>query len=86
MISKGKGFDNRVAMPINQQEISEILRMHQIEEALRLALEKDKLDVYLQPIYCIKSDMFVSAEALVRFTDEKMGIVKLMDFIQKKNK
>ena len=81
MIFKGKEHGNRVALAINQQEIFEILRMHHIEEALRVALEKDKLDVYLQPIYCPKSDMFVSAEALVRFTDEKMGPVKVMDFI-----
>lgn len=81
IIFKGKELGSRAVLPINQQEIFEIVRMHHIEEALRGALEKDKLDVYLQPIYCVKSDMFVSAEALVRFTDEKMGPVKLMDFI-----
>lgn len=78
---KGKKLGSRVALSINQKEIYEILRMHHIEDALRVALENDTLDVYFQPVYCPKSDMFVSVEALVRFTDKKMGVINLGDFI-----
>lgn len=81
MLFKGKEIGSSLILPINQKEIFEILRMHHIEESLRVALENDKLDVYLQPVYCPKSDMFVSAEALVRFTDEKMGSIRLVDFL-----
>lgn len=81
IIFKGKELGNRIVFPIDQDEINEILRMHNVEEAVRLALKQDKFDVYLQPIYCIKSDSFVSAEALIRLTDEKIGPIKLSDLI-----
>lgn len=81
MLFKGKELGNRITIPINQQEITEILQIYNIEEALGLALEEERLDIYLQPIYCPKNDMFVSAEALVRFTDEKIGTVNPDDFI-----
>lgn len=81
MMFKGDDLGRGVTLPIDQQEIYEILRMFHIEEALRTALEKDRLDVFLQPIYCPKCDMFIAAEALVRFTDEKMGPISLGDLI-----
>jgi EAL domain-containing protein (putative c-di-GMP-specific phosphodiesterase class I)/GGDEF domain-containing protein len=81
MISLGKEVGNRVVMPIDEAAIQNILRQYRVEQALRKALDEDKLDVYLQPVYCPASDMFVSAEALVRFQDEKLGIIKLTEFI-----
>jgi EAL domain-containing protein (putative c-di-GMP-specific phosphodiesterase class I) len=81
MIFKGKELGNRVTIPINKQEIAEIMRIYNIEEALGLALEEERLDIYLQPIYCPKNDMFISAEALVRFTDEKIGTINPDEFI-----
>ena len=81
MISKGKEMGNRVVMTIDEEAIQEILRQYHVEQALQRALDEDKLDVYLQPVYCPAADMFVSAEALVRFQDEKLGTVKLTEFI-----
>ncbi len=81
MMFKGDELGKGVTVPITHQEIYEILRMHHIEESLRDALEEEKLDVYLQPIYCPQVDMFVGAEALVRFTEEKMGELQLGEFI-----
>jgi diguanylate cyclase (GGDEF)-like protein len=47
-------------------------RRHLLEKALRLAIDRNELELYLQPIYEIKTDKIIKAEALLRwnFNDE----------------
>lgn len=47
----------------------------EIIEAIRNGLEKDKFQVYYQPIFSTKEKRIVAAEALVRLNDDKLGFI-----------
>lgn len=47
----------------------------EIIEAIRRGLEKDKFQVYYQPIFSTKEKRIVAAEALVRLNDDKLGFI-----------
>ncbi len=53
-----------------------------IRHALDRALEEDSLEVWFQPIYAPGSDKISSAEALVRITDEELGVIYPDEFIK----
>lgn len=53
-----------------------------IRQALDKALEEDSLEVWFQPIYAPGSDKISSAEALVRITDEELGVIYPDEFIK----
>lgn len=46
-----------------------------IIEAIKRGLEKDKFQVYYQPIFSTKEKRIVAAEALVRLNDDKLGFI-----------
>lgn len=52
-----------------------------IEKAVRLALDRDDIMVYYQPIFSVEKNAYNSAEALVRLHDEELGWVSPEDFI-----
>jgi EAL domain-containing protein (putative c-di-GMP-specific phosphodiesterase class I)/GGDEF domain-containing protein len=54
-------------------EIADLYREIRIEEAMKEALEKHTLEVYLQPVYSVTQNKFTSAEALLRFTHPVLG-------------
>lgn len=47
----------------------------EIIEAIRRGLEKDKFQVFYQPIFSTKEKRIVAAEALVRLNDDKLGFI-----------
>lgn len=47
----------------------------EIIEAIKRGLEKDKFQVYYQPIFSTKEKRIVAAEALVRLNDDKLGFI-----------
>ena len=53
-----------------------------IRQALDRALEEDSLEVWFQPIYAPNSDKISSAEALVRITDDELGVIYPDEFIK----
>ncbi|MBQ9486075.1 MAG: EAL domain-containing protein, partial [Clostridia bacterium] len=55
----------------------EILVLHAVREALR----EDRFQVYYQPIMEAKTGRFVSAEALIRLNDPKLGFISPEEFI-----
>lgn len=55
-----------VVNTITDQMIADFLKSNEMIEEIVLALEEDRVEVHLQPIYNIRSDTFTSAEALVR--------------------
>lgn len=57
-------------------------RRLQIEMALDRAIKNDTLQVYYQPIYDVASGRIRSCEALVRMTDEELGVVSPEEFIK----
>lgn len=66
---------------VNAAEIERIKRERTIERTIKWALKNDKFQVYYQPIYSIKRDYFISAEALVRLWDEDGKFVSPDNFI-----
>lgn len=52
-----------------------------IEKAVRMAMDRDDLRVYYQPIFSVEKGVYNSAEALVRLYDEELGWISPEDFI-----
>ena len=52
-----------------------------IERAVKDAIADNRFEVYFQPIYSIKEDKVMGAEALARLNDPKMGFIPPLDFI-----
>lgn len=52
-----------------------------IARAVRLAMDRDDLLVYYQPIFSVEKGVYNSAEALVRLHDEELGWISPEDFI-----
>ncbi len=53
----------------------------EIEKAVRLAIDRDELLVYYQPIFSVEKNVYNSAEALVRLNDEILGWISPEEFI-----
>lgn len=56
----------------NQKEYK--IRMN-MDEIISKAIEKKKFKMYYQPIYSVKEQRFVSAEALIRLFDDEYGFI-----------
>lgn len=54
---------------------------HQIDHIISKGLKNNAFEMYYQPIYSIKKKQFVSAEALIRLNDDKLGFVPPSVFI-----
>jgi diguanylate cyclase (GGDEF)-like protein/PAS domain S-box-containing protein len=52
-----------------------------IKTAFRLALQRDALKLYYQPRVSVESGQMVGAEALLRWTDARLGVVSPKEFI-----
>lgn len=52
-----------------------------IEHCLRMGLVKKRFEVYYQPIYSVKENKIIGAEALIRLTDENGAFISPEDFI-----
>lgn len=52
-----------------------------IERAVRVAMDRDELMVYYQPIFSVEHNSYNSAEALVRLKDSKLGWISPEKFI-----
>ncbi len=62
-------------------EIDKIRNDKAVEKAVRLAMDRDELMVYYQPIYSLNHEEYNSAEALVRLKDDELGWISPEIFI-----
>lgn len=62
-------------------EIDKIRSDKAVEKAVKLAMDRDDLMVYYQPIYSISDRCYNSAEALVRLKDDELGWISPEKFI-----
>jgi len=60
---------------------SELQRQKRVEDDFRLALERDELEVYYQPIVHARSQKLAGVEALVRWNHPQNGVVSPHEFI-----
>ena len=62
-------------------DLSKMKSEKEIEKAVKLAIDRDELMVYYQPIFSVEKNLYNSAEALVRMNDEKLGWISPEVFI-----
>lgn len=60
---------------------SDITRRLEIEHQLRGALSRNELHLHYQPIYCLKRNTLLGAEALMRWDNEALGAITPDQFI-----
>ena len=75
--ANGKGS----ILEIDDMMLKRYHRELDIQKALHEAIENDGFDIYLQPIYSVKTGKFTQAEALVRFPHQKLGMIYPNEFI-----
>ncbi|MEL7035689.1 MAG: EAL domain-containing protein [Cyanobacteria bacterium J06592_8] len=63
-----------------EMQMNTLMRLR-LENDLRAAIESSKLEVYYQPIVCLKTGKIKSFEALVRLRDSKKGLISPGAFI-----
>ena len=70
-----KDFSENPYIYVDKDKAEEMYYKKQTEQLILEAMEKDRIEVYYQPIYSTKERCFTSAEALVRIRDEEGEIV-----------
>ncbi len=64
---------------LTQQE--KIKMNFDIDRYIRKAINNKSFQMYYQPIYSVKDNRFVTAEALIRLKDDEVGFISPADFI-----
>lgn len=59
-------YDSNDLILIDADFVAKVRREEEIAHIIRTALDEDRVEIFLQPIYSIKKRIFVSAEVLVR--------------------
>lgn len=62
-------------------DVAYMKRYGEIERAIERALQKTSFEVYYQPIYGVKEQRIIAAEALLRMYDDEMGFISPEEFI-----
>lgn len=68
-------------LEINEELVEERRRHQQMEDVICEALAEDRVEVFLQPIYSLKTSCFISAEALARIRLSDGSVVPPGQFI-----
>lgn len=71
----GKDFGESGTLIIDRTIADHMYEEKKVEHLILSAIEKDRIEVYYQPIFSTKEQHFTSAEALVRIRDENDNIV-----------
>lgn len=66
---------------LDQEKIEQYKERERMETLIRSAIEKDRIEVFYQPIYSTKQHRFVSAEALARIRNQDGSIMPPGRFI-----
>lgn len=70
-----KDFSENPFVSVDKYRAEEMYQKKRTEQLILEAMEKDRVEVYYQPIYSTKEHCFTSAEALVRIRDEEGNLV-----------
>lgn len=65
----------------SEDSLQEMNRRSRVLEIIRKAVDNDSFTIALQPIYSVKDQSFTKAEALLRLTDEQVGVISPAEFI-----
>lgn len=80
-VSEGKKYSNQVIMSMDQVWVEQTQRNVKIGQQIIEAMEENRIQVFYQPIYSIKKQCFVSAEALVRIKKRDGSLMMPAEFI-----
>ena len=77
------GFRNTTpgTLLITGEKIMALKRTLAVEDALRSALEEDRLEIWYQPIWSAETGTIAAAEALARLNDPQLGSISPEEFI-----
>ncbi len=67
--------DKKGTLKINEDVLQKSREFGRIKHEIVSALEEDRIEVYLQPIYSVEEDRFISAEALARLRNRDGSIM-----------
>jgi len=76
-----KSMGSNVIIEANAKSLNDLTRYMQIEAGINEAVKNDKFDLYIQPIYSIKENRYVAAEALLRYNHPTLGQISPDEFI-----
>ncbi len=65
----------------SEDTLADTKRKEEILHILKGAVREQHFEVYYQPIYSVKKQRYVSAEALVRLKDDRLGYISPEEFI-----
>ncbi|MEG1870073.1 MAG: EAL domain-containing protein, partial [Oscillospiraceae bacterium] len=75
-------FHGKVRYAIYDEQVRrQLFREKQLEDRMDTALENNEFQVYLQPKYCVQTELFGGAEALVRWISPTDGLIMPDEFI-----
>lgn len=57
------------------------VRMLQLENSLKRALQEQELNLFFQPIVCLADQRIIGFEALVRWIHPKLGLISPLEFV-----
>ncbi len=66
---------------IIELSVSSNMREQQVRKAIALAMLNHTFEVYYQPIYSVRDQCYISAEALIRLRDPQLGFIPPDEFI-----
>lgn len=72
---ENKDFSEGDFVCVKQDSVDKMNREKETEKLIAEAIDKDRVEVFYQPIFSTKEQSFTSAEALVRIRDDKGNIV-----------
>lgn len=81
LVAKAKNDPKAILIESSNQSLDEMTRRSQVLESISKAIEEDRFTLALQPIFPIQAQGFKKAEALLRLTDERLGVIPPSEFI-----
>lgn len=69
-------------LKVDEQTAEKLFHIKHIGHQITSAIENDRILVYYQPIYSLRTQRFTSAEALVRMIDDQGNMIMPNDFIR----
>ncbi|WP_299490223.1 bifunctional diguanylate cyclase/phosphodiesterase [Acaryochloris sp. IP29b_bin.137] len=80
-VSYAKGIGRANYVVFDPTMHARAVRLLQLENDLKRALQEQELNVFFQPIVCLADQRIIGFEALVRWMHPKLGLVSPLEFI-----
>jgi len=81
LTAKVKQDPKEVFIRSSPRSLDEMKRRSQVIEIIKRAVEQDLFTLAIQPIYSIKDGTYTKAEALLRLSDQQLGVISPCEFI-----